>query len=58
MATTTLTEDMALRIGLAARTLPDTDPARLLRVLADLVGLAAERRAAGHGQGQGSEAGR
>jgi nitrogen fixation protein NifX len=47
MATTTLTEDMALRIGLAARTLPDTDPARLLRVLADLVGLppSAERLA-------------
>ncbi|ESQ09938.1 MAG TPA: dinitrogenase iron-molybdenum cofactor biosynthesis protein [Chromatiaceae bacterium] len=34
-----LSEDIALRIGLAARTLPDTDPARLLRVLADAVGL-------------------
>jgi len=34
-----ISEDIALRIGLAARTLPDTDPARLLRVLADLVGL-------------------
>ena len=34
-----LSEDIALRIGLAARALPDTDPARLLRVLDDAVGL-------------------
>ncbi|WP_295543407.1 dinitrogenase iron-molybdenum cofactor biosynthesis protein [uncultured Thiohalocapsa sp.] len=34
-----LSEDIALRIGLAARALPNTDPARLLEVLADSVGL-------------------
>lgn len=34
-----LSDDIALRIGLAARALPDTDPARLLRVLDDAVGL-------------------
>jgi len=34
-----ISEDLALRIGLAARALPETDPARLLRVLADAVGL-------------------
>jgi nitrogen fixation protein NifX len=34
-----LSEDIALRIGLAARALPETDPARLLKVLADAVGL-------------------
>jgi nitrogen fixation protein NifX len=34
-----ISEDIALRIGLAARTLPDTPPARLIRVLADAVGL-------------------
>ena len=39
MSQAPLSEDIALRIGLAARTLPDTDPARLLRVLADAVGL-------------------
>jgi nitrogen fixation protein NifX len=39
MTTGPLSEDIALRIGLAARTLPDTDPARLLRVLDDAVGL-------------------
>ncbi|NEX20018.1 dinitrogenase iron-molybdenum cofactor biosynthesis protein [Thiorhodococcus mannitoliphagus] len=39
MANGALSEDIALRIGLAARTLPDTDAARLLRVLADAVGL-------------------
>lgn len=39
MANGSLSEDIALRIGLAARTLPDTDPARLIRVLADAVGL-------------------
>ncbi len=48
MPNASLSEDIALRIGLAARTLPDTDPARLLRVLADAVGLppTAERLAA------------
>jgi nitrogen fixation protein NifX len=39
MSHATLTDDVALRIGLAARALPDTDPARLLKVLADAVGL-------------------
>ncbi len=39
MSQATLTDDIALRIGLAARTLPDTDPARLLKVLADAVRL-------------------
>ena len=39
MTSGALSDDIALRIGLAARTLPDTDPARLLRVLADSVGL-------------------
>lgn len=39
MTESTLSDDIALRIGLAARSLPDTDPARLLRVLADAVGL-------------------
>jgi nitrogen fixation protein NifX len=34
-----ISEDIALRIGLAARALPDTDPARMIRVLADAVGL-------------------
>ncbi|HYN79230.1 MAG TPA: dinitrogenase iron-molybdenum cofactor biosynthesis protein [Lamprocystis sp. (in: g-proteobacteria)] len=34
-----ISEDIALRIGLAARTLPDTNPARLIRALADAVGL-------------------
>lgn len=34
-----ISEDLALRIGLAARALPETNPARLLRVLADAVGL-------------------
>jgi nitrogen fixation protein NifX len=32
-------EEFALRIGLAARVLPETKPARLLKVLADAVGL-------------------
>jgi len=32
-----IAEDIALRIGLAARELPDTDAARLLRVLEDLI---------------------
>ncbi|MGD2117341.1 MAG: dinitrogenase iron-molybdenum cofactor biosynthesis protein [Chromatiales bacterium] len=34
-----ISNDIALRIGLAARELPDTDAARLLRVLKDAVGL-------------------
>jgi nitrogen fixation protein NifX len=37
--TTTLTDDLALRIALAARALPDTPPERLLSVLADCIGL-------------------
>lgn len=39
MTTTALTDDLALRIGLAARALPDTSPQRLLAVLADCIGL-------------------
>lgn len=39
MTNATLNKEIALRIGLAARELPDTDPKRLLRVLADAVGL-------------------
>ncbi|MBK5931344.1 dinitrogenase iron-molybdenum cofactor biosynthesis protein [Halochromatium salexigens] len=39
MTQSTLSDEIALRIGLAARALPDTDIARLLRVLADAVGL-------------------
>lgn len=39
MANATLPDELALRIGLAARVLPDTDPARLLRVLDAAVGL-------------------
>ena len=39
MSHATLSDDIALRIGLAARELPDTDARRLLRVLADVVGL-------------------
>jgi nitrogen fixation protein NifX len=34
-----ISDEIALRIGLAARALPDTPPARLIRVLADAVGL-------------------
>ena len=34
-----ISREIALRIGLAARLLPDTDPARLLRVLRGAVGL-------------------
>ncbi len=34
-----LSDEIALRIGLAARELPETDAARLLRVLADSIGL-------------------
>lgn len=39
MSIDTLSDEIALRIGLAARILPDADPARLIRVLADRVGL-------------------
>ncbi|MCB1860120.1 MAG: dinitrogenase iron-molybdenum cofactor biosynthesis protein [Gammaproteobacteria bacterium] len=39
MNATTIGNEIALRIGLAARALPDTDAARLLRVLGDAVGL-------------------
>jgi nitrogen fixation protein NifX len=39
MSNTRLPDEIALRIGLASRTFPDPDPARLLRVLADAVGL-------------------
>jgi nitrogen fixation protein NifX len=39
MSTSPITNEVALRIGLAARELPDTDPGRLLRVLDDAVGL-------------------
>lgn len=37
MNAATLSNDMALRIGLAARELPDTDAARLMRVLTDAI---------------------
>lgn len=39
MSSAPISEDIALRIGLAARALPDTPPARLIRVLAGAVGL-------------------
>jgi nitrogen fixation protein NifX len=39
MSASPVTNEVALRIGLAARELPDTDPGRLLRVLDDVVGL-------------------
>jgi nitrogen fixation protein NifX len=39
MMTTPISEEIALRIGLAARELPDTDAARLLRTLDDAIGL-------------------
>jgi nitrogen fixation protein NifX len=39
MSQNALSEDIALRIALAARALPDTDAARLLRVLDDAIGL-------------------
>lgn len=39
MSTPTISNDIALRIGLAARELPDTDAASLLRVLQEVVGL-------------------
>lgn len=39
MSAQTLNEELALRIGMAARVLPDTDPRRLMRVLVDAIGL-------------------
>jgi nitrogen fixation protein NifX len=39
MSATSISNEIALRIGLAARELPDTDAARLLGVLYDAVGL-------------------
>lgn len=39
MTKATLNQDIALRIGLAARELPQTDAARMMMVLADAVGL-------------------
>ena len=39
MSSTPISKDIALRIALAARLLPDNDPARLLKVLDDAVGL-------------------
>ncbi|MCB1774280.1 MAG: dinitrogenase iron-molybdenum cofactor biosynthesis protein [Gammaproteobacteria bacterium] len=39
MSQSPLKKDLALRIGLAARELPDTDAARLLAVLGDAIGL-------------------
>jgi nitrogen fixation protein NifX len=37
MSTTPISKDIALRIALASRVLPDTDAARLLTVLADII---------------------
>jgi nitrogen fixation protein NifX len=42
MSASPITKQIALRIGLAARELPDTDPARLLRVLDAAIGLPAD----------------
>ncbi len=39
MSVSPISNEIALRIGLAARELPETDPGRLLRVLDDAVGL-------------------
>jgi nitrogen fixation protein NifX len=39
MSKPAISKDIALRIALAARAIPDTEPARLLKVLADAVGL-------------------
>ena len=39
MTTAPIPKEIAMRIGLAARELPDTDAARLLRVLDDAIGL-------------------
>lgn len=39
MSTSSIPDEIALRIGLAARELPETDAARLLKVLNDAIGL-------------------
>ena len=39
MSQAPISDEIALRIALAARALPDTDAARLIRVLADAIGL-------------------
>jgi nitrogen fixation protein NifX len=39
MSSPALSQELALRIGLAARVLPDTDPARLMKVLVGALGL-------------------
>jgi len=39
MSKTPISRDVALRIALAARALPDTEPARILKVLDDAIGL-------------------
>jgi len=39
MSNAPISDEIALRIGLAARQLPDTDPRRLLRVLEEAIGL-------------------
>lgn len=39
MSKNPISKDIALRIALAARSLPDTEPVRLLKVLADAIGL-------------------
>lgn len=39
MSQSTLSRELALRIGLAARALPDTNPKQLIHALADLIGL-------------------
>lgn len=39
MSKSPISNDIALRIALASRVLPDTDPARLLKVLSDAIGL-------------------
>ena len=39
MSKTPISNEIALRIGLAARELPDTDVARLLKALDDAIGL-------------------
>ena len=44
MSSTPISKDLALRIALTARMLPDTDPARLLKVLDDAVGLPPTRK--------------
>lgn len=39
MSNQTLPDEIALRVGLAARLLPDADPARMIRILAGSIGL-------------------